>query len=430
MDRGALRGADATDLALENLMTEQQAFDHHSAEHAADPVCAYRAIRQGPGSVRTDAHGGYTVLTRYEDIAAAASDHSAFSSAFELPGDEGYGGGITLPRNPDSGRTSLAEMDPPEWRRYRRMLNPIFTPGAVSRFSPRIQAITDEAIDRFVTKGSCDLVLDLVSPVPAIVTLEVLGMDTSEWERYAVPLHTSVYIPRDVRTPAWQELQDGFRWIFQQIRDEIARRRAEPKEGDLLAAIMNADDPEGPLDDALVFETAYTIVAAGVETTTSLLSSALWHLDRFPQDRQRLLDDPSLLDAACEEFLRYYTPEQAGARTVAQHAEIGDESFERGERVLLAWSSANRDEAQFPDADRFVLDRRPNRHMSFGYGIHRCLGSHLARQEIKIVLGEVLRRLPDYAIDRQRTELYPDLGLMYGYKHMPATFTPGERKKA
>jgi cytochrome P450 len=406
-------------------MTTGHTFDHHSRAHAADPVSAYRSIRQGAGAVRTSAHGGFTALSRYADITAAAADPASFSSAYHL-GPENFGEGITLPHNPTSGRTSLAEMDPPEWRRYRRMLNPIFTPAAVARFAPRIQAITDEAIDRFIAKGSCDLVLDLTSPVPAVVTIEILGMKVEDWERYAAPLHTSVYANRDPGSAEWQAIQGGFQWIYQQVREEIARRRVEPKEGDLLAAIMSADDPEGPLDDDLVFETAYTVIAAGVETTTSLLSSALWHLDRFPEDRQRLIDEPGLLDVAVEEFLRYYTPEQAGARTAAQHVELAGETFERGERVLLAWSSANRDEYQFPDPDTFTLDRSPNRHLSFGYGIHRCIGSHLAKQEIKIVLGEVLERLPDYAVDRDRAELYPDLGLMYGYKEMPAVFAPGE----
>jgi cytochrome P450 len=177
----------------------------------------------------------------------------------------------------------------------------------------------------------------------------------------------------------------------------------------------------------MVFETAYTIIAAGVETTTSLLSSALWHLDRVPEDRKRLIADPSLLDTACEEFLRMYTPEQAGARTVVHRTEIGGAVLQRGDRVLLAWSSANRDPSQFENPEEFQLDRKPNRHMSFGLGIHRCIGSHLARQEFTIIMGEVLRRLPDYAIDQDRARLYPDLGLMYGYREMSATFTPGPR---
>lgn len=401
-------------------------FDQHSAKHAADPVGAYREIRQGPGVVRSCAHGGFTAFTRYDDIAAAATKPEWFSSAFELPGGDGFGGGITLPRNPANPRTSLAEMDGAEWRRYRRMLNPFFTPDAIESLTPRLYEITNAAIDRFIAAGQSELMADLCSPVPAIVTLEYLGLPTDEWERYAVPLHVSTYTPRKPGNPEFAKLQEGFNWIFQQLRDEIALRRREPKTGDLLAAIMEFEDAEGSLTDELVFETAYTLVAAGAETTTSLLSSALWHFDHFPEDRERVMADPSLLDPACEEFLRYYTPEQAGARTCTQHVEFAGETLERGDRVLLAWASANRDEAQFEDPDTFVVDRKPNRHMSFGFGIHRCIGAHLARKEFDVVMREVFRRLPDYKIDRERTHTYPDVGMMFGYQEMPATFTPGK----
>ena len=405
-------------------MAEPSSFDHHSAAHAADPVASYRALRTGPGCAHSEAYGGFTVLTRYSDIAAVAQDHGSFSSALELPGDDGVGGGITLPHNPAANRMSLAEMDPPEWRRVRRMLNPMFKPDAVARFAPRIREITSECIDRFADSGSCDLVLDLCSPVPAIVTLEYLGLDTSQWERYAIPIHSSTFTPRDPENPAFQKLGADFLWIFEQLREEIARRRETPREGDLLAAMMEADDAEGALDDDLVFETAYTALAAGVDTTTSLLSAALWHLDRHPADREALIEDPGLLEAACEEFLRYYTPAQAGARTTTCPVEVADSTFHRGDRVLMAWASANRDESAFERPEEFLLDRKPNRHMAFGYGIHRCIGSALARQEFIVVLGEVLRRLPDYRIDRSRTDTYPDVGLMFGFQAMPATFTP------
>jgi cytochrome P450 len=171
--------------------------------------------------------------------------------------------------------------------------------------------------------------------------------------------------------------------------------------------MLNVEDAAGGLDDELLFETIYTVLAAGVDTSTSLLSSALAHLDRNREDRQRLIEDPGLLTQACEEFLRFYSC--------------------RGDRVLVAWASANRDESAFYQPDVFVLDRKPHRHMAFGFGIHQCVGAALARQEFTTVMTEVLRRMPDYSIDRARSQTYPDVGLMYGYQSMPATFTPGAR---
>jgi cytochrome P450 len=128
-----------------------------------------------------------------------------------------------------------------------------------------------------------------------------------------------------------------------------------------------------------------------------------------------------------EEFLRFYSPSQAGARTVACDTSVGGRDLRRGDRVLVAWASANRDETAFDRPDEFMLDRKPNRHMAFGFGIHRCIGAALARQEFITVITEVLRRMPDYSIDQVRSQTYPDVGLMYGHQSMPATFTPGTR---
>jgi cytochrome P450 len=172
------------------------------------------------------------------------------------------------------------------------------------------------------------------------------------------------------------------------------------------------------------------MLAAGVDTSTSVLSASLVHLSEHPEQRDRLRDDPTLLDSATEEFLRYYAPAQATARTVVADVDVAGLSFKPGDRILLAWASANRDSAQFADPDEFHLDRTPNRHVTFAHGIHRCIGAPLARQELRVILAEVLRRLPDYQVDVDQTPTYPDVGLMFGYQTMPATFTPGPAEGA
>lgn len=398
-------------------------FDHHSPGHAADPVGAYRAIRDGAGFARSDKHGGFTVLCRYEDVIAVARDTTHFSNALEVPG--GYKGGVTLPHNPAATRMSFSEMDPPEWNPLRRLLNPTLSADAVARFVPQIQSVTNYFIDRFIQAGSCDLVFDLCSPVPAVVTLQYLGLPTEEWERYAVPIHTSVYTPRQPGHPAFEHLNTQFAWIFDQVRAEIADRHTSPREDDLISELI-----AGGLDDGLVFETVYTMLAAGVDTSTSVLSAALLHLSEHSDQRQRLLDHPELLEPATEEFLRYYAPAQATARTAVAGVEVAGVKFEPGDRVLLAWASANRDATQFDRPDEFVLDRAPNRHVTFAHGIHRCIGAPLARQELRVILAEVLRRIPDYVVDAGETPTYPDVGLMFGYQKMPATFTPGDLESA
>jgi cytochrome P450 len=394
-------------------------FDHHSPEHAADPVTAYRRLREGSGFARSSLHGGFTVLCRYDDVVAVARDHEHFSNALEVPG--GYKGGVTLPHNPAASRMSFSEMDPPEWNSMRRLLNPTLSAEAVARFVPQIRAVTNAFIDRFVEAGECDLVLDLCSPVPAVVTLQYLGLPTEEWERYAVPIHSSVYTPREPGHPAFEHLNQQFAWIFEQVRAAIADRHSSPRQDDLITGLLGAG-----LDDGLVFETVYTMLAAGVDTSTSVLSAALLHLNQYPGHKQALIDNPDLLDPATEEFLRFYAPAQATARTAIAEIEVAGVRFCPGDRILLAWASANRDADHFDEPDTFLVDRAPNRHVTFAHGIHRCIGAPLARQELKVILAEVLRRIPDYEVDPVRAPTYPDLGLMFGYQTMPATFSPGQ----
>jgi cytochrome P450 len=135
-------------------VSADRAFDHHSAEHAADPAGSYRSVRTARGSTTSDRHGGFTLFAGYADIAEVTRSHDRFSSALELPGDEGYGGGITLPHNPAARRMSLAEMDPPDWRRIRQLLNPLFTPSSVERFAARVTEVTKECIDRVIKFGA------------------------------------------------------------------------------------------------------------------------------------------------------------------------------------------------------------------------------------------------------------------------------------
>ena len=172
-----------------------------------------------------------------------------------------------------------------------------------------------------------------------------------------------------------------------------------------------------------------TIINGGVDTTTVLLANALEYLDRNHDLRRRLVDEPALLPSATEEFLRYFSPVQAFSRTVARDVELGGQQLERGDRVLLCFGSANRDESEFPAADEFVADRFPNRHVAFGLGKHRCIGSTLARTEFMIMLDEVLARMPDYEIDRDASERYVSLGIVNGWIRMPGRFTPGPRRR-
>jgi cytochrome P450 len=399
-------------------------FDHLSHEHAANACQIYRDIRESSGIIHTDSNDGYYVLSRYADIAAAARDHQAFVSKKDFDGPGLGGGGIAIPPNPVTS-LSLLELDPPEWKRIRSVMNPTLAPGAVQRLKPSIEEATTFFIDQFIEVGKGDLVIDLFNPVPAIMTLDYLGIPRQGWERYADPIHKMAYFHRGL--PEYDVVVEGTVWIVDQLRQLIAERRSEPGD-DFVSGLMRHDAGGTPFSDEEIKELMFIALSGGIDTTTALMSNTMFYLYEHPEERRRLQDDPTLLDSACEEFLRYFTPVQALARTVGQPVEVEGVELQRGDRVLLAWASANRDPEQFDDPDELKLDRFPNRHCSFGIGIHRCIGSNLARSIFKTVIPELLRRIPDYEVDTPNARRYDRIGLVNGWEQIPITFTPGNRE--
>jgi cytochrome P450 len=208
------------------------------------------------------------------------------------------------------------------------------------------------------------------------------------------------------------------------VIETIAKRRAEPKEDIISYLVQNEIDGE-KLDDTELLGFIALILAGGLLTTTDAIGNALVQLERQPEDRQRLASDPVLMESAIEEFLRFEAPVMALARTATRDTQLAGQRIAKGEKVLLLWASANRDCSVFEDADQCILDRPHNRHMAFGVGIHRCLGSHLGRLEFRVALEEILRRMPDHHIDLEAVVMAPIVGVTYGRIRIPMTFTPG-----
>jgi cytochrome P450 len=399
-------------------------FDHHSVEHAANAQCIYKSIREDGGVAHSELYGGYYVLARYADIAAAARDWETFSSNRDQTGPGSGGGGLSIPPNPATS-LSLDEYDPPEWKRIRSALNPYLSPASIENLKPAVVDLATHFIDQFIEAGSADFVLDLANPVPAIVTLDLLGFPRNDWEKFADPIHKMVFMLRG--HPEYEETYQGLVWILEQIRSRIAKLRQSPGD-DLISDMIRHEASGTPFTDVELEEMIFLALAGGVDTTTALLANTFVYLSEHPDERRRLQEDPSLIDSACEEFLRVFTPVQALARTVTTSTEVSGVEMHKGDRVLLAWASANRDPEQFPDPDDVKLDRFPNRHCSFGIGIHRCLGSNLARAEYKIIVAEVLRRMPDYEVVPGQAHRYKRIGTVNGWEQVPVTFTPGARE--
>ncbi len=398
-------------------------FDHTSPAYASDADAITRDLRQRCPVAYTESNGGHWIVTGYDAFARSMRDEAKFSSRHETMEADGVRfGGVNIPEAPY--QNALIEMDPPEWNIFRRILNPLFAPPAIERMKPELLEFTTRSLDKRIESGTIDFVLDLANPVPAQAVLAFLGLPLEDWEHYAEPAHEVVYTRPG--TPEFTKAVEGQAWMFEAVAQAVADRRANPDD-DNLSSIITTKIEGRTLGDEEIVSLLGTIINGGVDTTTSLIANALEYLDSHRDVRAQLVDHPELIPGATEEFLRYFSPVQAFARTVAQDTDLDGQQLERGDRVLMCFGSANRDEAEFPDADTFVVDREPNRHVAFGMGKHRCIGSTLARAEFAIVLEQVLLRMPDYEIDRAASKRYPSAGIVNGYIKMPGRFSPGPR---
>ncbi|MGO9062530.1 MAG: cytochrome P450 [Candidatus Binataceae bacterium] len=404
-------------------------FDHHSKEYAQrvfeDPTGYFQQMQREHPVAWSEKYGGFWILSRYEDIRRVSEDDDTFSSRHDIPSDGAAFSGITIPGT--QARSTPIEMDPPEFFDYRRLLNRWFAPAAMEKLKPKMMEFTAWCIDRHIESGEIDLVWDLASPVPAMMTLQVLGIPLEHWHLYSDTSHKVIYTPPD--SPEKRKAIEGDMMMRGTFVEVIKERRRNPGD-DIITHLINTEIGGRPIPDSTLIEICSLIVHGGVDTTTSLLGNTFEYLDRTPEARRRLIDDPELIFSAGEEFLRYYCPVQMLARTATRDVELGGHLIRAGERVGLWWAAANHDPAVFEHPEQIILDRFPNRHAAFGLGIHRCLGSNFARAQYAIVLGQVLQRLPDFRLIREQAEHYESIGTVNGYVKMPATFSPGKRLKA
>lgn len=400
------------------------AFDQHSATYKAKSAELGHEIRSRCPVAWTQAHSGYWVVTGREILGDLAKRPDLLSNDHDPRGERrGYQGvAIPTPAGQQT-RGGFLEMDPPEQLEFRRVLNPQLSPSAVERWRTMVTELSRACLDEVVASGRIDFVDDLANIVPAVLTMGVLGFPLSDWAFYSDPIHAIVYTPP--ASPAYGRVIEQMIALGVRLAEEVERARANPRPG-LVASLVAAqsNDPTTFNDDDLL-GTLILLISGGFDTTTALTAHALQWLGCHPQEQARIGEDPSLLDTATEEFLRFTTPAQGGARTIAADCEIGGYRFREADRVWLSYAMANRDPEAFPDPDEVVIDRFPNRHAAFGLGVHRCIGSNLARMTFKIMIQEVLRRIPDFVVEAEGVVRYEDVGTINGFQHMPASFTPG-----
>jgi cytochrome P450 len=331
--------------------------------------------------------------------------------------------GITIPAKPVPIRAGILEMDPPDHKTYRGVLNPYLSPAAVKRWEPFIDEVVRASIDEKIASGRLDFVDDVANIAPAVITLAMLGIPLKDWPVYSEPTHAFVYTPED--SPEMAAVLEANQQMGIALFEQIAAIREHPRPG-IIDALVKLQVDGQPAPDMEILGMLTLLIGGGFDTTTALTAHSLEWLGEHPDQRRRLIQErETLLDSATEEFLRFYTPAPGDGRTFSEDCEVNGVQFKEGERLYLSWSMANRDPAVFADPHEIILDRKGNRHMGFGIGIHRCIGSNLGRTVFKSMLTAVLDRIPDYVCDPEGTVHYETIGVIQGMRHLPATFTPG-----
>jgi cytochrome P450 len=361
----------------------------------ADPYPWYERLR-AESPIHHDAYDDLWVISRYDDVLHVLRDPATFSSAAGM-GDLLVGGYLGRRRAPEfvldlAGMRLLIASDPPDHTVLRRLVSKAFTPREIMALEPRIRALTEAMVDDLIDAGdAADLVTQLAYPLPVIVIAELLGIPgerRDDFKRWSDDLVGAL-------SGTWDPSRGQFSGLemFMYFSEVVAERTRNPGDDLISLLVSRGRDGEAALDPMEIVLFCALLLIAGNETTTNLIGNGAQALFDHPDQARRLRDDPSLVPAAVEEALRYDAPVQALFRATTAAVRIGDVEIPEHARVMVLFASANRDEAHFPTADRFVVDRAPNDHLGFGSGIHLCIGAPLARLEARIVAETMLRRV-------------------------------------
>jgi pimeloyl-[acyl-carrier protein] synthase len=374
-----------------------------SPDFVIDPYPVFRRFRDEAPVHWVEAWGCW-LLTRAEDIEQTIRDTRRFSSADRvtrvierMPGWE-TGLFAALHENFAVG---MAQTDPPDHTRVRRLVSAAFTPARVEGLRARIGQLVGGYLEPHRGTGRLELVADLAHPLPAVVIAEMAGFPVEDRERFRDWTYriNAFFFQSGTADPAAAEDADAAvlearTWIH----GLLEKRRAEPRD-DLLSALVAADDEGGRLTEAELLSTAITLFLGGHDTTTQLIALGMSALVRHPAQLELLRDRPDLGPAAVEEMLRYDAPFQMNLRYVTEDVELGGRTLRAGDLVRQALGSGSRDPARFDDPDAFRIERPPARHLSFGLGHHFCLGAPLARLQAQVAVGAMVQELPGLRLD-------------------------------
>ncbi len=359
-------------------------FDVGDPGYQADPFEVWDELRATCPVARTQRRGGAVLLTRYDDIAAVAHDVETFSNVDPS----------VLPLVPGAGLLTAPPItsDPPFHTESRRILLPFFSPRAVDQLEPATRDICDALVDELAGCDTADAAADYARHIPVRVIAHMLGVPPAEEDRFT---DWAVRIFQG-GTEDQRVIRAAVREVLAYFAEQVESRRVEPRD-DLISHLLEAELDGAPLTDRHILGSCFLLLLAGIDTTWSAIGSSLWHLAAHPADRDRLVEDPGAIPTAVEELLRAYAPVTM-ARVTTTDTEIAGCPVGADDKVLLSFPAGNRDPDRFDRADEVVIDRERNRHFAFGIGIHRCIGSNVARMELRVALETWLARFPRFTL--------------------------------
>ena len=387
-----------------SLATPVDVFQQRVAELAA----------KGP-VVYSRAYGGHWVVTRYKEIQQVLTDPKTFSS---------YPNNLVTPA--DFGKFIPLELDPPEHTAYRQVLQPLFSPQRMKKLSDDIRTVVNGLIDEFAPKGQAEFISEFAHELPARIFLALMDWPLEDAALFAEATDVVLFgKPGGTQEESDQARISAGLTVAGYFQKVIEDRRSNPRE-DATSTLINTEValPDGTrlLEDQELFLMFYLLLMGGLHTVQGSLAWAIVHLVNNPAQRDLIVADPAVIPRAVEEILRIEAAIAAGRRAT-RDVELGGVSIAEGDQLLLMLCSANRDPDAFAHPTDFDINRSPNRHLSFGAGVHRCLGSHLGRVELTIALEELHRRIPDYQLVESDPPIFHSTQVR-GCLRMPITFTP------
>ncbi len=403
-------------------------FDLNSAEFLRDPYPTYDELRTGD-PIHWSAENNYWILTRYADIVAQAQNNQLTSNRI----------GAHRSRMPAEAQEHFRPLftavsswmlmiDPPDHTRLRGLVNKAFTPGVVENMRGLVQQLVDDMLGSVADQGCMDLMTDLANPLPATVIAEMLGVPRTDQKQFKAWSDDIAVGLSGIDTARSKEelfslydlAQKSFLALASYFREKVVELRKEPREN-LLSALIRAEEQGDRLTEDELFANCVLLMIAGHETTTNLIGNGVLALLRNPDEREKLARNPDAIVSAVEELLRYDSPVQKMGRIALSEINLAGKQIKQGDLVCFSFGAANRDPEQFAAPSQLDVERKPNRHLAFGHGLHYCVGAALARLEGQIAITTILSRLPDLRLETEELEWNRNFTLR-GLKSLPVAF--------